>query len=261
MPLSRERQRLLARLGRRRGREREGLFVVEGIRAAEAALDARARVRFALASPRLLELANGAALRERLSAERVDTVELTDAELVERADTEAPQGILLVCAEPEEAAAPLPAGAVLALDGVQDPGNLGTLIRAAAGFGARAVLVLDGTVDPYNPKTVRAAAGALFRVSVRRARWEDVAAELAARGPILVADMRGTDVADVCPPASWTLVVGGEGGGPRSAVRRAADACVSVPMPGGTESLNAGVAGSILLYVLTRRAPTQEAGR
>lgn len=252
MPLSRERQRLLARLRERKGREREGLFLVEGIRSASEALGAAVRVRFALVSPRLLELGGGAELREQLDAARVDTVELEDLELAEVADTETPQGIVLVCAEPEEGSGPLPEGPVLALDGVQDPGNLGTLIRAAAAFAVRDVLVLEGTVDPYNPKTVRAAAGALFRTRVRHGRWAQVGPELQARGPLLVADMDGRDAETVRPRGNWTLVVGGEGAGPRPEVRAAATERVTVPMPGGLESLNAGVAGSILLYVLTR---------
>jgi TrmH family RNA methyltransferase len=252
MALSRARERLLARLRERRAREREGLFLVEGIRSAREALDARARVSFAAVSPRLTELTGGAELRDRLAAERVDTVELTDTELAAAADTEAPQGILLVCAEPK-VAGDLPSdGPLLALDGVQDPGNVGTLVRAAAAFGVREVLALDGTVDPYNPKAVRASAGALFRTTVRRARWEEVATALGARGPLLVADMGGSDVAVARPGTSWTLLIGGEGAGPRPEARAAATERIAIPMPGGAESLNAGVAGSILLYMLTR---------
>jgi TrmH family RNA methyltransferase len=252
VPLSRARARLLARLRERRGREREGLFVVEGIRSAGEALAARAPVSFAVVSPRLDALAGGTDLRDRLSAQGVDTVELSDAELAEVADTETPQGVVLVCPEPKPPADLPAAGPLLALDGIQDPGNVGTLIRAAAAFGVPEVVVLDGTVDPYNSKAVRAAAGALFRTSVRRARWDEIVPVLRARGPLLVADMGGSDVARAQPAEGWTLVIGGEGAGPRAAVRDAATGRVAIPMPGGAESLNAGVAGSILLYVLTR---------
>lgn len=250
--LSRARSRLLARLRERRAREREGLFLVEGIRSAREALDAGAVIDFAVVSSRLAELAGGAELRARLAGARVDVVELTDAELAVVADTESPQGVLLVCEEPREPERLPATGPLLVLDGVQDPGNVGTLIRAADAFGVPDVLVLDGTADPYNAKAVRAAAGALFRVRPRRAAWEEAAAGLRARGPLLVGDMDGSDVARVRPPATWTLVVGGEGAGPRAAARAAATERVAVPMPGGAESLNAGVAGSILLYVLTR---------
>ncbi|MSR37094.1 MAG: RNA methyltransferase [Gemmatimonadetes bacterium] len=258
MELSRERERLLGRLKTRRTREREGLFLVEGIRSAEEALAAGVRLRFAVVSPRLTELAGGTALRERLVAARVETVDVTDAELGALSDTEAPQGILLVCPQPSVDAADLPSGPLLVLDGVQDPGNVGTLIRAAAAFGVRGVIALDGTVDPYNPKAVRAAAGAIFATRVLLASWEEVAAPLRARGPLLLADMVGSDVASVtasiAPGGDWALVIGGEGAGPRTAVRGAAEGSVCIPMPGGADSLNAGVAGAILLYVLTRES-------
>jgi TrmH family RNA methyltransferase len=224
---------------------------VEGIRSVREALEARARSSFAAVSPRLAELTGGAELRQRLVAEGVETVELSEAELAKVADTESPQGVLLVCAEPAPSGELPAAGPLLVLDAVQDPGNVGTLIRAAAAFGVPEVVVLDGTVDPYNAKAVRAAAGALFRTGVRRGRWDELAPALQARGPLLVADMHGSDVRRLRPPPSWSLVIGGEGAGPRAEVRAAATARVAIPMPGGAESLNAGVAGSILLYVLT----------
>ena len=254
MALSRTRAKLIARLGERRGREREGLFLVEGIRSAREALAASARVSFALVAPRLGALAGGSELRPLLADAGVETVELSDAELEELSDTETPQGVLLVCAEPEPLPRLRPNVPVLALDGIQDPGNVGTLIRAAVAFGVPDVLVLDGTVDPYNAKAVRASAGAIFRASLRRARWSDVVAEVSARGPLLVADMAGGDPAGARPGSGWTLVVGGEGAGPRPEARAAATALVGIPMAGGVESLNAGVAGSILLYVLNGQA-------
>ena len=249
--LSRERTRLIERLKNRRTREREGLFLVEGVRSAAEALAAGAHVRFAVISPRLTDLAEGAALRARLG-EAVETVEVTHEELAELSDTEASQGVLLVCPEPGDDGEALPAGPLLLLDGVQDPGNVGTLVRAAAALGAAATVVLDGTVDPFNPKAVRAAAGALFRAPVLRRPWERTKAALRERGPLLVADMAGRDVAEVRPSGSWALVIGSEAAGVRPAVRAAATDTVAIPMRGGVESLNAGVAGAILLYALTR---------
>lgn len=254
MSLSRERTRLLTRLRTRRTREREGLFLVEGIRAVNDALSAGARPRFALVSPRLADLAGGAALRERLAASRIDTVELDDAELAVFADTEAPQGVLVVCPEPEDDA-PLPLGPLLVLDGIQDPGNVGTLVRVAAAFGLRAVVLLDGCADPYGTKAARAAAGALFATRIVRAPWSGVEGALRARGPLYLADMGGCDVADVTPRGDWSLVVGSEGAGARAEVRAVAQEVVSVPMPGGHESLNVAVAGAILLYALVRGGP------
>ena len=254
MGLSKGRERLLGRLRRRRTREREGLFLVEGIRSTDEALTAGVQVSFAMVSPRLVELAGGAALRERLVHARVDTIEVTDAEFAALSDTDSPQGVLVVCPESSTDIADLPPGPLLVLDGVQDPGNVGTLIRAAAAFGVAGVIVLDGTVDPYSPKAVRAAAGAVFRTRVLLASWGEIEARLRTRGPLLMADMGGSDVASLMHTGEWMLVVGSEGAGPRAAVRDAAAEVVRVPMPGGGESLNAGVAGAILLYVLTRES-------
>ena len=198
-----------------------------------------------------------ATLQDRLPKELaltgIETVEVADAGLTVLSDTETPQGILLVCPEPPGDPAILPQGALLVLDGIQDPGNLGTLLRASAAFGVATVVVLDGTVDPYLPKAVRAATGALFRIRVIRSAWEAVAERLRVRGPLLMADMTGRDVGAVQPAGEWALVVGSEAAGPRPAVRAAATEMVAVPMRGGGDSLNAGVAGAILLYVLTRQ--------
>ncbi len=255
MGLSKEREGLIGRLKVRRTREREGLFLVEGIRSTDEALSSGAKLKFAVVSPRLGALRGGGALKVRLARARIDTVEVTDDELAALSDTEAPQGVLAVCPEASHDIGGLPHGGVLVLDGVQDPGNVGTLIRAAAAFGLAGVVALDGTVDPYNPKAVRAAAGAIFRARVVRARWTDVEQPLRARGPILLADMGGKDVASLSPSSDWSLVIGSEGAGPRAAVRDVASERIGVPMPGGAESLNAGVAGAILLYVLTRESP------
>ena len=254
MGLSRERGRLIERLRRRRTREREGLFLVEGIRSVGDALAAGVPARFAVVSPRLRELAGGDSLWERLARSGVETAEVTDAEFAALSATEAPQGVLMVCPEPRNDPANLPAGTLLVLDGVQDPGNVGTLIRAAAAFGVAGVIALDGTVDPYSTKAVRASAGAVFRTRVLMASWDEIEDNLRARGPLLIADMDGSDVASLAPRGEWALVVGSEGAGPCASVRDAAAGAVRVPMPGGAESLNAGVAGAILLYVLTRES-------
>ena len=258
MALSRRREALLGRLGRRRDREREGLFLVEGVRACADALELGVETRFALRAPGLLDTGAGAALARRLDAAGVEVVEVDDATLAAVADTETPQGVLLVCAEPgwsldalEPASGDRPR--LLVLDAVQDPGNAGTLVRAAAAFGMDGVVALDGTVDLWGAKAVRASAGGVFRTRVVHAPWDDASAWLARSGlPLLVADAGGEDVAGVAPGRGWALAVGNEGAGPRAELVERAERVVRIPMPGDAESLNAGVAGSILLYVLTR---------
>lgn len=257
--LSRRKHALVRRLHRRKTREREGAFLVEGVRSGVEALDAGAPVRFAVTSPRLEGLEDGPGLQARLEAAGVEVARVDDDAMAELADTETPQGVLLVVEEPDVSVGDLAAGTVprlLLLDGVQDPGNVGTLVRVADAFGLTGVVALDGTVDPWNTKAVRAAAGGLFRVPVAAAAWDASGPALAAAGvPILAATADGAPVdrAEV-PAGAWALAVGNEGAGVRSAVLDAARARVAVPMPGGAESLNVAVAGAILLYALTRSA-------
>lgn len=254
MGLSQRRAHLVGRLRHRKTREREGLVLVEGIRSVREALDAGAEPLFAVTSPRLDTLAWGAALRARVAEVVGEVAAVDDAELTGLADTDHPQGVLLVCAQPAWDPARLGDGSRwLVVDAVQDPGNVGTLVRAATAFALDGVLALDGTADPWGPKAVRASAGTVFRMPVTQLRVEEALALLDAAGvPLVVADARGADVASVPPAERWALAVGNEGAGPRESLRAAAARTVRIPMPGPAESLNAGVAGAILLYALTR---------
>ncbi len=252
--LSKNRRQLIERLKTRKGRPREGLVLVEGVRSTTEAIASGADIRFAVQSPRLLDTEVGRTLASTLAARGLETDEVDDADLAELSDTEHPQGVLCVCTEPGLDLAKLrnrePA-TVLLLDGLQDPGNVGTLIRAARAFGVDAVIVLDGSVDPWNPKAVRAAAGAGFHTDVARAMWIEARPWLEEqRIEILAADPAGDDVGSFQPGESWALAVGNESAGLRADVRAASTKRIAVPMPGSAESLNAGVAGSILLYSL-----------
>ncbi len=251
MSLSQRRERLIGRLRAPKTRRRERAVLVEGVRAATEALDAGVDVSFSVTSPRLETTATGAALRERLAAH--DASHVDDATLERLSDTRHPQGVLLVCREPEPVlAAPAEGARCLVLDAVQDPGNAGTLVRAAVAFGMDAVVVLDGTVDPWSPKTVRASAGMIFRIGVVQATVEKLVARLKAVDvPIYVADARGEEASEGIDGA-FALVVGNEGGGVRQELRRAAARQVAVRMPGPAESLNVAMAGAILLHALTR---------
>jgi len=257
MELSLQRRKLLRRLRSRKSRAREGLFLVEGIRSAGEALKAGADVRFAVLSGRAMALPGGEAAVDRLRGAGVDVYEVDDADFAELSDTDAPQGLLLVCREPstslETFGATDIAPRILVLDGLQDPGNVGTLVRVAAAFGLTGVIALDGTVDPYNPKVVRSSAGGIFTTPVVTEPWSRVHPWLGSHGVrLLVADASGAEVSRVEPGGPWALVIGSEGAGARPEIRAAAELPVGLRMPGGAESLNAAVAGSILLYVLTR---------
>lgn len=216
-------------------------------------LDTDSPMRFAVVSPRLASLSGGSELRSRLE-QRTEVVEVPEAELVEMADAEHPQGVLAVLPEPSPDDAPIRAGGrYLVLDAVQDPGNVGTLVRSAVAFALDGVLVLDGTADPWGPKAVRAAAGMVFRIPVLQCSVESMLTDLREAGiDLLVADASGEDVAERAYTSAWALAVGNEGGGPRPAVRAAAGKVVGIPLLGPAESLNVGVAAAVLLYALNR---------
>jgi TrmH family RNA methyltransferase len=144
---------------------------------------------------------------------------------------------------------------VLVLDGVQDPGNVGTMIRTAYGLGVRMTVVLDGTADPRSAKVIRASMGAVFRHRVVAGTFAEFDAFRRARDLALwVASADGEPVDQLVQAATddIALVIGSEGHGVRDAWRSLDHVRVAVPMRGGAESLNAGVAAGILLYELTR---------
>lgn len=233
-------------------------MLVEGVRAIGGALTAGVDVKFALISERLEATPTGTALASTLRSMDVDVTEVTMAELDDLADTEHPQGALLICREPRAELSGLVGtgeGRYLVLDGVQDPGNAGTLARTAAALSIDGLVFLDGSVDPWSPKTVRASAGSLFQVGTVRASAVDaIAAFAGANVPLWVAEADGQNVEEAEATDSFALVLGNEGAGPRVALRDASTHSVAVPMSGSVNSLNVAVAGSILLYELTKES-------
>ena len=254
--MSQRRSRLIGRLRTRKSRAKESLVLVEGVRAVREAFDAGADLRFAVTSPRLEQTAVGPTLLDRVSRAGLETHSVEDAELSDLAATDHAQGVLLVCAEPDASLDLVVAGTrLLVLDGVQDPGNVGTLVRAAVAFGLDAVIALDGTADPWSPKTVRASAGMAFRIPVIQSRIGDAAAAVRFAGvPLCVAAVAGEPVSGIACRDGFALVLGNEGAGVREALREAAELTVSIPMRGPAESLNVGMAGSVLLYELTKES-------
>jgi TrmH family RNA methyltransferase len=182
-----------------------------------------------------------------------------EAAFASAADTEAPQGVLAIADRPRPVlGAPPSTGArYLILDGVQDPGNAGTIIRTAAALGVTATLALPGTVDLWNAKVVRSAMGALFHHPVLALAWGEVAAFLAAHGiPCWAADGGGVPVgtlAGTLAAGPLALVVGNEGAGLSAEVERGVPSRVAIRMAPAVESLNVAVATGILLHAL--RAP------
>lgn len=240
-------------LRRRKARERDGVFVVEGIRAVEELLRSPLRVVGALTAPRLAESPRGAALLAAMREGGWEIAGVDDREFRSAAETDSPQGVLALAEVPVRSLESLVGRTplrLLVLDAVQDPGNVGTLIRTAAALGASATVALPGTVDVWNAKVVRSAMGAHFHHPAFPVTWDDLHAWLGREGVVLwAADAHG-DPPGAPAPERLALAVGNEGSGLSGAVRSAAARVVALPIAPDVESLNVAVAAGILLYEL-----------
>jgi len=248
-------------LKRRRARGRRGLAILEGVRLVEEAVTAEIRITGAVVAPDLARSSRGTAVRVALENRAVPVEDVSARTFATLADTETPQGIIAVVEPrhwtPEDV--PLTGAPVLlVIDGVQDPGNVGTLLRTAHALGARGSIALRGTADVWGPKTLRAAMGATFRHPVLTfddagfiawARRHDVtlwasAADGERLDRAIGADGRGKGVIAV--------IVGNEGAGIRPHLNAVAARRVAIPLAQGAESLNVAVAAGILLYEVAR---------
>jgi len=240
-------------LKRRKAREREGVFVVEGIRAVEELLRSSLSIRGLLVAPKLIDSARGAALVEAAKGKGVDVVDVDEKEFRSAAETDSPQGIVAIADTPKRSLGALPPTGplrLLLLDAVQDPGNVGTIIRTAAALGANGTIALPGSVDVWNAKVVRSAMGAHFHYPAFHASWEDTESFLTSTTtPLWAADAGGEPLPDRAP-LRLAIAVGNEGGGLSPVVRAAAQRVVSLPISNLVESLNVAVATGILLHEL-----------
>jgi TrmH family RNA methyltransferase len=241
-------------LQRRRARERHNQFVAEGIRTVEELLRSAVVPRGALVSPALAGSLRGEAVCELLHARGVLIDHVTDGDFATATSTESPQGVLVVAEVPPRDLNTLvlqPRARVLVLDGVQDPGNVGTLLRTAAALGVDATFAMPGTVDLWNAKVVRSAMGAIFQHPALACTWDALDEFRAARHvPLWAADAAGTILDKITVPASLALIVGNEGAGLSDFARSRAEQGVAIPIVSAVESLNVAVAAGILLYHL-----------
>ena len=240
-------------LKRRKAREREGVFVVEGIRAVEELLRSGLAVTGLLVAPKLIDSPRGVALVQAARSRGLDVADVDEKEFRSAAETESPQGIVAIAQTPPRSLDALDAVGpmrLLLLDAVQDPGNVGTIIRTAAALGASATIALPGTVDVWNAKVVRSAMGAHFHHPAFHASWQDVESFLTRTStPLWAADSDGEALSGEAP-ARLALAVGNEGSGISVAVRAASQRIVSLPIASAVESLNVAVAAGILLHEL-----------
>ncbi|MBN1453337.1 MAG: RNA methyltransferase [Anaerolineales bacterium] len=237
--------------GRSKERREEGAFLVEGVRLVEEALSAEWPIRYVLYSDGLSE--RGKELVEKLKVASLDVEEAAGDLLQAASGTETSQGILAVL---ELSSLPLPDSPnfILIPDQIRDPGNLGTLIRTAAAAGVQAVLLPPETTDAFAPKVVRAGMGAHFWLPIHTVEWSEI--ERVCKGAnlqMLLADMFGQSCWETDFSRPLALIVGGEAEGASEQARKLANQTISIPISEKVESLNAGVAGAILMFEIVRQ--------
>jgi TrmH family RNA methyltransferase len=234
----------------------DGYCALEGFRILEEAI--RSGVRF-----RAVFFSESAAIRaEKLLSQlgaQVETLLLPDKLFASVVPSDAPQGVAALARwkeySIEDMLAKSRAGPLLAMAGVQDPGNLGTILRSAEAFGAGGVVLGEGTVSPFNPKVVRASAGSIFRLPVARAKLSDALGLMKEQGLRLVATVshKGAPLDQAKLSGPLAIFIGSEGAGlPRDLIKEM-DEVVAIPQAPQVESLNAGVAASIVLYEVMRQ--------
>jgi len=232
----------------RRGREKQGLCLVEGVRLIEDAMRAGAR-------PALIFFVRSAqaTLFAAVKTEKVPALELAPEVFETLSDTVTSQGVIAVLPIPTM---PPPRAPTLALvlDQVRDPGNLGTILRSAAAAGADLVILTHGCADPWNPKTLRAGMGAHFRLSLQaRIGWPEIS-QRSAGMQTWVADIRGNKAYD---QVDWNrpsvLIIGGETEGFSSEAIRLATGRLAIPMCNQVDSLNAAMAATVVLFEAARQ--------
>lgn len=246
-------------LGRRKAREKRGLALAEGVRLIEEALAAGVRIEGAAVAPALEATDRGRALKAALGARGVALEPVDDRALAELADTEHPQGIVAVIEPRTWTLSELPTShaphtTYLVLDAVQDPGNVGAILRSALALGAAGVIALPGTADLLNPKVLRGSMGAAFKLPNLHADLAEFRQWAAERGVALWATaMDGADIRSIGRPAgALALVLGNEGAGVGAELAAAATTRVAIPIAPGAESLNVAAAAAILLWECAR---------
>jgi TrmH family RNA methyltransferase len=240
-----------ALLGRARERREANAFVVEGVRLVEEAVNSNWKFQFALYDDSLSE--RGVSLVESLTSRSVDVETVSESLMKSLSETETPQGILAVL-ELNHLPIPNSPNFILIPDQIRDPGNLGTLLRSAAATGVQAVLLPPETTDAFAPKVVRSGMGAHFQVPIRSMSWEEIEhMGKSANIQVYLADMDGRSCWESDLRQPLALIVGGEAEGASREARKLANQQISIPMTGKMESLNAGVAGSVLMFEVVRQ--------
>ena len=224
----------------KKGRREHGQYIVEGIKQVREAILAGCEVELVVCAENFTALTDFSG----------ETVLVSQGVFEKLSEELSPQGVLAVVRIPDCTVA-APKGNSLLLDGVSDPGNLGTILRTANAAGYEDIYLLNNCADPFSPKCVRSSMSGIFFV---RLHIGDFASAMGALRdiPLLCADMRGENVFRFMPPEVFCLVIGNEANGVSDAVRAQCTSTIKIPMRESCESLNAGVSAGILMYELRK---------
>jgi TrmH family RNA methyltransferase len=231
-------------------RAQAGIFAVEGIRILEEVQGSGIKPEWVIYTEDLDQ--RGEQLLEDYQAQQIPCEPVTPEVLKAASDTKTPQGMLAIF---PLISLPLPSSPSLLviLDSLRDPGNLGTIMRTSLAAGADGLLLSPGSVDPFSPKVVRAAMGAHFKLPVCIASWSKITA-LTRDLTLLLADMtQGASLWETDLTGPVGIMLGSEAHGPSDEARKLANQLIHIPMSSSIESLNASVAGAVLLFEINRQ--------
>ena len=240
-----------ALLGRAKERREANAFVIEGVRLVEEAVISNWGFQLVLYDESLSK--RGKLQVESLRLKGVEVEEVSPTVMKSISETESPQGILAVL---PFSPLPIPESPnfILIPDQIRDPGNLGTLLRSAVATGVQAVLIPPETTDAFAPKVLRAGMGAHFKLPIQEMSWEEIQKVVKLESlKVLIADMDGESCWEIDLRKPTALIIGSEAEGASEDAKKLVNQKISIPMSGEMESLNAGVAGSVLMFEVLRQ--------
>lgn len=228
-----ERIKEYAKLNSKKYRDETGMFIVEGEHLVEEAL-------------KYMEVVEVFSLDGR-----ENTTHVSESVMAKLSDLKSVPKVLAVLKKKENS---IPNGNIIVLDNIQDPGNLGTIIRSARAFDFSAIILSEDSVDEYNSKVIRASEGMMFSTNIVRKKMKDFLLDIKNNYTILTTNVNdGEDIKDLTSEWDIALIMGNEGNGVRPEIAELAEKCVYIPMSESCESLNVGVASSILMYEISRK--------
>jgi len=238
-------------------RTNSGLFVVDGVRLLEEAVEADWKIEFVFFSENLSD--RGFSIVDNLKVKNIEVDEIPYPLMEKISDTNHPQGIIAVV---QQRIIPFTTqlNFVLICDAIRDPGNLGTILRTADAANVQAVLVAPNSADIYSPKVVRSGMGAHFHIPIRQVDWQEINGICRDPSNPLKVFVANADASLSCWETDLkqpvALVVGSEAHGPGQEALQLADHAIKIPMPGKSESLNAAIATGIIIFETIRQRLT-----